>query len=105
MFSFLVYSFSSIHSNFRKRYRLSWSYGCDFYKSSGIDFKNISPIRVEYCGGASSTTPGCTHFSWTNWNGGTSWLKKELTLTSSFPYASGLKFPTDNSMMCGYKVS
>ena len=48
-----------------------WAFACDF---PGGDIGNAQ-IRGEDCGGRCSSTSGCTHFTWTTYNGGTCWMK------------------------------
>ena len=48
-----------------------WKLGCDF---EGNDLSNVQG-RGEECSGQCASTDGCTHFSWTSWNGGTCWMK------------------------------
>lgn len=62
---------------------------CDF---PGNDFRNVSLNRID-CGKKCSNTSGCTHFTWTNWNGGTCWMKKGL--------ASKLKAVELKGAVCG----
>ena len=49
----------------------NWAMSCDFL---GNDLSNAQ-IPGELCGGRCAATPGCTHFAWTRWNGGTCWMK------------------------------
>lgn len=50
----------------------NWAMSCDF---NGNDLTNVQ-TKAEDCGGRCASTPGCTHFTWTNYNGGTCWMKK-----------------------------
>ncbi|KAJ6643403.1 Glucan endo-1,3-beta-glucosidase [Pseudolycoriella hygida] len=50
----------------------NWAQWCDFV---GNDLTNAL-TKAEDCGGRCSSTPGCTHFTWTNYKGGTCWMKK-----------------------------
>ena len=68
-----------------------WAFSCDF---DGNDMGNAQ-MRGEDCGGKCISSPGCTHFTWTNWNGGTCWLK------SGSVSKSNAKYTGDNSMVCG----
>lgn len=43
----------------------NWALGCDF---RGDDLTNAR-TRGEECGGLCAATQGCTHFTWTNYNG------------------------------------
>ncbi|KAG4078478.1 hypothetical protein HA402_009190 [Bradysia odoriphaga] len=49
-----------------------WAMWCDF---TGNDLTSVQ-TRGEDCGPQCILTPGCTHFTWTNYNGGTCWMKK-----------------------------
>ncbi len=73
----------------------SWAMSCDF---RGNDLSNVRSSG-EHCGGKCAQTPGCTHFTWTKWNGGTCWMKKG-------PVSKDKAFPTnDATMVCGLKIS
>ena len=50
----------------------NWAMGCDF---KGNDLSNAR-VRGEDCSSKCQSTPGCTHFTWSNYNGGTCWMKK-----------------------------
>jgi len=50
----------------------NWALWCDF---TGNDLSNAL-TKPEDCGGRCASTSGCTHFTWTNYNGGTCWMKK-----------------------------
>jgi hypothetical protein len=49
----------------------NWAFSCDF---KGNDLTNVE-VHSEDCGGRCAQTSGCTHFTWTQWNGGTCWMK------------------------------
>ena len=49
-----------------------WASGCDF---NGNDLKN-ERSRGEECSGKCRQTSGCTHYTWTNFNDGTCWMKQ-----------------------------
>ncbi|CAF1468213.1 unnamed protein product [Adineta steineri] len=69
----------------------SWAMSCDF---NGNDLTKAE-IRGEDCGGRCASTQGCTHFTWTTWNGGTCWMKQG-------PVSQNDAFSTnDQSMVCG----
>ncbi|CAF0789787.1 unnamed protein product [Rotaria sordida] len=69
----------------------NWAMSCDFH---GNDLSNAR-ISGEGCDGKSGKTQGCTHFIWTQWNGGTCWMKKG-------PVSKADAFPTDDPhMVCG----
>ncbi|CAF1051056.1 unnamed protein product [Brachionus calyciflorus] len=50
----------------------NWAFSCDFI---GNDIGSAT-VPGEQCSSRCSQTSGCTHFTWTNWNGGTCWMKK-----------------------------
>ncbi|KAI8804481.1 glycoside hydrolase superfamily [Cladochytrium replicatum] len=52
--------------------KVTWAANCDW---TGGDISN-TPSTGENCGGICLSTPGCTRFTWTNYQGGTCWLKK-----------------------------
>jgi len=50
---------------------LFWAENCDF-KANDLSNKQI---KGEQCGPECERTTGCTHFTWTKFNGGTCWMK------------------------------
>lgn len=69
----------------------NWAMQCDFKENDMSNFQ----IRGEDCGGKCSETPGCTHFTWTQFNGGTCWLKQgSVTKADAFS-------TDDKNMVCG----
>ena len=68
-----------------------WSMGCDF---PGNDLANVR-IPGEQCSTRCRQTSGCTHYSWSTYNGGTCWLKTGNVNPSSAIQA-------DTSSVCGY---
>ncbi|XP_047127613.1 mast/stem cell growth factor receptor-related protein Kit isoform X1 [Hydra vulgaris] len=68
----------------------NWAMDCDFPEH---DLANVTTKRPE-CGGRCSSTPKCTHFSWSSYNGGTCWMKYG---TVSKPDAVN----SEKDMMCG----
>ena len=69
----------------------NWAFGCDFNDN---DLSNVQ-IRGEDCGQKCVDTDGCTHFTWTTYNGGTCWMK------SGSVSQGDAKETNDNSMVCG----
>jgi hypothetical protein len=70
----------------------NWAFSCDFH---GNDLSNAK-IRGEDCGGRCASTPGCTHFTWTNYEGGTCWMKQGGATKNN-------AFKTDNAgSVCGW---
>ncbi|KAJ3224122.1 hypothetical protein HDU78_011080 [Chytriomyces hyalinus] len=49
----------------------AWAYSCDW---KGGDISN-AVVPAAQCGPKCEATSGCTHFSWSNYNGGTCWMK------------------------------
>ena len=68
-----------------------WAFACDF---RGADLTNAQ-IKGEDCGGRCAATSGCTHFTWSNWNGGTCWMKSG-PVSKSDAVSTG-----DMAMVCG----
>lgn len=69
----------------------NWALSCDF---KGNDYYAVQ-IPSEQCGGICAATQGCTHFSWTSFNGGTCWMKQGEVSRDNF------QTTTDPSMVCG----
>lgn len=71
--------------------RIRWSWNCDF---PGHDIKEVR-ASVGECGRLCFYTDGCRRYAWTNYEGGTCWLKS----------AGGIvPFDTDNGA-CGEVIS
>ncbi|XP_046458705.1 uncharacterized protein LOC124205356 [Daphnia pulex] len=69
-----------------------WALQCDFI---GRDFKNqISP--GDRCGSLCKENSPCSHFTWTNYNGGTCWMKSGSV--SEFDAVS----KTNDEAVCGF---
>ncbi|CAF3140626.1 unnamed protein product [Rotaria sp. Silwood2] len=69
----------------------NWATSCDF---RGNDLYSVQ-ISAELCGGKCAKVQGCTHFTWTQYNGGTCWLKSGAVSKSD-------AFSTnDSTMVCG----
>ena len=64
---------------------------CDF---NNHDLSNVR-IAPELCGPKCASTSGCTHFTWTGWNGGTCWMKYG-PISKSDAYST-----SDPTMVCG----
>ena len=69
----------------------NWALACDFRNN---DLSNAQ-TRGEDCGSKCQSTPRCTHFTWTNFNGGTCWMKKGAISKSD------AVFTNNNGMVCG----
>ena len=66
--------------------------GCDW---NGNDFSNLK-TGGEDCGPLCERTPECSHFTWTDYNGGTCWMKKGKVkksdaITSNSYFVCGIK--------------
>ena len=50
---------------------VEWAFACDF------DNHDMGSARIpgEQCGEKCISTSGCSHFAWTNYEGGTCWMK------------------------------
>lgn len=95
--SFILITFLIINSSngLRKKRSVNWTgnwaFACDFYKSDLTSAK----ISGAECGGRCAQTSGCTHFTWTTYNGGTCWMKSG-PVSKDDAY-----FTNDYSMVCG----
>ncbi|CAF4225493.1 unnamed protein product, partial [Rotaria sordida] len=69
----------------------NWAMSCDF---SGRDLSNAR-TSGELCGKTCAESPGCTHFTWTQYNGGTCWMKSG-TISKSDAFSTD-----DPAMACG----
>ena len=69
----------------------NWALGCDF---KGGDFTNAR-VTSSNCGGTCAATSGCTHFTWSSYNGGTCWMKNGAVSQSDAFDVS------DKTMVCG----
>lgn len=69
----------------------NWASSCDFL---GNDLSNVQ-VPSEGCGGKCAQTSGCTHFTWTNYMGGTCWMKTG-SVSKNDAFAT-----SDPSMVCG----
>ncbi|CAF3242816.1 unnamed protein product [Rotaria sp. Silwood2] len=68
-----------------------WAMSCDFRGNDLSDVRTSS----ELCGGKCAQTQGCTHFTWTSYNGGTCWMKSG-TVSKSDAFST-----SDSAMICG----
>jgi beta-glucanase (GH16 family) len=69
-----------------------WSMGCDWTENN---LKNVQ-VSGELCAHNCKITPGCTHFSWTTYNGGTCWMKRGW-VNPNMAFRNN-----DGSSVCGY---
>ena len=69
----------------------NWANACDFYENNLSNAKT----SADKCGPQCESTSGCTHFTWTNHEGGTCWMKRG-------PVSKNDAFSTgDQEMVCG----
>ncbi|KAI8610929.1 thaumatin [Chytriomyces sp. MP71] len=74
-----------------------WAPNCDWV---GGDFANKPmPGDGSQCASACQQTSGCTHFTWTDWNTGTCWLKNGVADPAQAIVKAG------NNVLCGYMTS
>ena len=69
----------------------NWAMNCDF---NGNELSNVQSPG-ELCSTKCAETNGCTHYTWTNWNGGTCWMKSG-SVSKSNAFSS-----SDPSSVCG----
>lgn len=68
----LVSTFESANGyDWHEETNLSWAERCDF-KGNDLSSKVVPGPQ---CGPTCGQTTGCTHFTWTGYNGGTCWMK------------------------------
>lgn len=73
----------------------NWASACDFI---GNDLTSVRLFDYQ-CGEKCEATSGCTHFTWTGFNGGTCWMKSGSTSKSN------AIFTNDYNMVCGITES
>ena len=68
-----------------------WAFACDFINN---DLQNVI-IAAPQCGPRCVSTSGCTHFTWTSYQGGTCWMKSgSVTQSDALPFS-------DQTAVCG----
>lgn len=95
LITFLVVLAFAVSNSYGINWNGNWAPGCDWV---GNDLSNAT-TKGEDCGGKCATTSLCTHFTWTNYLGGTCFLKKNH-VTKSDAIAS-----SDPSAVCGIMES
>ena len=70
---------------------VQWAFACDFVNND----MGSAKVPGEQCGGKCMSTNGCTHFAWTNYQGGTCWMK-----SGAVQYIDAV-FNGNNGMICG----
>ena len=79
----------------------NWAFGCDF---DDHDLSNAQISGAE-CGQKCVDTDGCTHFTWTTYNGGTCWMKSgsvteaDAFETNDHTYTCGIIKPSNNGQL------
>ncbi len=70
---------------------VNWASACDFTNN------DLSSAKVPgaKCGETCIITNGCTHFTWTDFEGGTCWMKK------NFASKTNAYFTNNYNMVCG----
>jgi len=81
MFNFLNLSiFVMLVFIFQKTTAYDWHEESDCFWAPNCDWSNndlsSKQIKGEQCSGECGQTAGCTHFTWTEYQGGTCWMKK-----------------------------
>jgi hypothetical protein len=64
---------------------------CDFVNNDLSNARTSSEDCLQKC----NQSNGCTHFTWTIWNGGTCWMKKGIV------YKDDAFLTIDSSIICG----
>lgn len=78
--------------NWREDADSFWAESCDW----NDDDLSSKTVPSSQCAQECKRTAGCTHFSWTNYKGGTCWMKrnpvtKDQAITITFPVCGLLK--------------
>ncbi|OWZ09206.1 SCP-like extracellular protein [Phytophthora megakarya] len=71
--------------------RVKWESNCNYLNN---DYRSVNGIP-EVCGELCANDIKCTHWTWSNYNNGTCWLKEGLVSTKTTSYGA----------ICGYVVS
>ena len=82
---------SGLQWNYDSANKLNWANSCDFALN---DLSNVL-TSSDRCGPICRSTSGCTHFTWTNYLGGTCWMKKGTISKDN------AKQVQDSSFVCG----
>jgi len=86
------------HENHVIKKRLAWHDGINLFWAENCDFSDndIGNVQIEgpQCGPKCASTVGCTHFTWTRFNGGTCWLKTN-------PVSQDQTIPIGEYSVCG----
>jgi hypothetical protein len=87
-------SISSVNWKFDLRANSKWAPGCDWMSN---DMGSVQ-VRVEHCAMRCKVKPMCTHFTWTEYSGGTCWMKSGRSYLSSL-LLTGVP---SSSQICGF---
>ena len=104
VFFFTYFPDDSTAVHWHQSGKIYWSFACDwhswFERPSSLKLRSAK-APASLCGPICLWTYGCTHFTFTNYDGGTCWLKGSLNWTKHLH--SYVKETSDYSMICGYK--
>lgn len=93
---FLIFLLSVVHINAQINWQNGdWAMGCDF---KGNDLTKAL-TKGDMCSTKCRQTAGCTHYTWTNFEGGTCWMKKGSVTKSNAVYTG------NSNMVCGIVYS
>lgn len=90
----LVVTLNSLYVEFGRCsiiWNVNWAKSCDFVNNDLSNARTSSQDCLEKC----NATVGCTHFTWSDWNGGSCWMKKGLI------YKDDAFATSDPNMICG----
>jgi hypothetical protein len=88
------YSINTVKWTEDKDTDCKWAMGCDW---NGMDLANVK-VEGEQCAQKCAATSGCTHFTWTNWQGGICWMKSG----QSADFMKTLNQNANGGYVCGY---
>jgi beta-glucanase (GH16 family) len=74
-----------------------WAMSCDW---TGMDWANAQ-VSGAQCATKCQTTSGCTHFTWSGWQGGTCWMKTGALIA----YKSTIVANSTAGNVCGYRIN
>ncbi|KAH7469026.1 uncharacterized protein KRP23_10466 [Phytophthora ramorum] len=74
--------------------RVMWENNCDF---TGNDYRSLRGIPA-MCGDVCADDSTCTHWSWTNYNSGTCWLKKGARSAKVSKWATNCGYVTSRNV-------
>jgi uncharacterized protein YkwD len=74
--------------------RVMWEDNCDF---AGNDYRSVAGIPA-ICGDVCTAEATCTHWTWSNYNGGTCWLKKGTRSTKASKWSTNCGYVTSRNV-------